>query len=276
MVASAQQIRTRSTLARPTLTPVERFSNDLLNIAISIVEAFCFRLVDFVAFTAALTLILAHMDMHLSFHTQSTEKRANVLAHHRLSDRLLLEMVLEKLDEINERNRDTMSAESAKVLRSLVQMKVTAVETYGILHIAAAIQQGRPTVAAAGDHPATDSTVLEIQAPYFGTIRVSRGGTISKTFPQNATSLNASCDKENIEQTSLDLDRSITNEFAIHTLRADESSRVTDQMPNGCMAATAGMDQWAFQGVDTAFFDSLMMSMNSGGPDQDSSSFGRT
>ncbi|OCK73485.1 hypothetical protein K432DRAFT_473492, partial [Lepidopterella palustris CBS 459.81] len=64
--------------------------------------ALYFQPVDFTALTAVLTLLLAHLDIHLSLSQgDSTPVAKNFLAHQRLSDRILLEQVLQKLDLVS-------------------------------------------------------------------------------------------------------------------------------------------------------------------------------
>lgn len=75
--------------------------------------ALCFRQVDFTTLTAVLTLLLAHLDIHLSLSKgDSTPVAKNLLSHQRLSDRILLEQVLQKLDLVNKYHNDAMSIES--------------------------------------------------------------------------------------------------------------------------------------------------------------------
>jgi hypothetical protein len=213
--------------------------------------------VDFVAFTAALTLLLAYIDRHLGSLPPGRGKRTNLLAHQQLSDQLLLESVLEKLDAISHCNNDTMSIESAKVLRSLVQMKTTAAEENNTLHIVVAKREDGAAMTSRA-HYAGEDTVLEIPAPYFGTIRVSRGGTITKTFSQDQGPMvfpqDISLGAEGLSSGST------AHGPAVDMPIANRSGDFCEEFWAASVPPTAGIDQWAFQGVDTAFFDNLMLS----------------
>lgn len=75
--------------------------------------AYSCRTVDFLALMAAMALLLAHMDSH-------SDGAENLLANQYLGDRGMIEQVQEHMAEINRLNSDELSAQSADLLKSLL------------------------------------------------------------------------------------------------------------------------------------------------------------
>lgn len=212
----------------------------------------CYRPVDFVAITAVLTLLLAHLDIHYSaFLPDGEGKRADYLAHQRLGDRLLLDQAMEKLETVSRNNLDTTSIKRIEGLRCLVRMKMEASRENHMIHISAAKAAADGMLEAERDADAGEGE-LEFPAPFFGTVRISQGGTISKTFSQAATVVGSSYDFDP-EAVIPSSDSQLSNPSAGISI----PNAIGSQYLN--ISAAAGTDKWAFQGVDTAFFDSLMM-----------------
>ena len=82
----------------------------------------CSRPVDFFALLAAMTLLLAHLNAH--YHLEAT----NFLAHQRLSDRAILDQALETMDTICSVDEDVISENSAKLIRRLLDIEADAAE----------------------------------------------------------------------------------------------------------------------------------------------------
>ncbi|KAH8593111.1 hypothetical protein B0O99DRAFT_462832, partial [Bisporella sp. PMI_857] len=88
---------------------------------------YCCRFVDFCAFTASLALLLAHLSNHQSrtseFRLGSFE---NTLALQRLEDRALLERALATMDQLDLVNNDPVSHQTALLARSLLSVESEA------------------------------------------------------------------------------------------------------------------------------------------------------
>jgi hypothetical protein len=82
----------------------------------------CSRPVDFFALLASMTILLAHLDAH---HHRET---INFLAHQRLSDRAMLDQALERMDDFNNANKDILTEKSAMLIRSLLEIEADAAE----------------------------------------------------------------------------------------------------------------------------------------------------
>jgi hypothetical protein len=219
----------------------------------------CCRPLDFVALVAALSLALAHLNTHRHRHSYA------FLPHQRPSDRALIEQVLETMDRVASVNDDAMTYQSACLLRRLMRIEADAFQGHSYK---------TEEVQSVGDESPADQcaknqcNVLHIDIPYFGTIRISReteAGSESN-LPKRASAIaNA---KASLARSSFSADTtessatlaspqmlSTTNPGLIDfSLHMGESGM--DQLASPGLTAT--VDDWAFQGVDTAFFGCLM------------------
>ncbi|KAF7531720.1 hypothetical protein G7054_g8617 [Neopestalotiopsis clavispora] len=209
----------------------------------------CFRPVDFLAITAVLTLLLAHSDIYYSSLLPEGEgKRTDYLAHQRLGDRVLLDQAMKQLETVSECNLDTTSIGRLEELRSLIRLKMEATRDNNFIRIAAKPQERgseQPQCTAS-----TNAGEVQFPAPYFGTIRISQGGTISKTFSQADTVAGSSYGFDSSEAVA-------PTSSGVMSHPASWNWDFGSQPSN--IPAAAGSDKWAFQGVDAVFFDTLMM-----------------
>ncbi|KAJ5858034.1 Polyketide synthase KR [Penicillium solitum] len=198
--------------------------------------AYSCRTIDFLALMAAMTLLLAHLDSH--------SEAENILAHQYLSDRAMIEQAQENMQEVNSLNSDAMSAQSAELLRRV-------------------------------DGP-NDDDVVTVNIPYFGIVKISGGGIRKEAprnkYPQQRTdSFNpAEAMKPPVDARfdRLEMSSMSPNPLTATGINGSASNSVPQinnifsdpffQSPG----LTAGRQDWAFQGVDIAFFDNLM---NNGG-----------
>ena len=269
--------------------------------------AFCCRSSDFFALIAAMTLLLVHLNSHGQDDLNSGADY--LLAHQRLSDRAMMERVLEDMQQMSEESNDAVNKESADLLQKL-------------LHLEAAGASGERIWSAeslsAAEVDASDKSeaeVLRISVPYLGHIKITHRGEVSKEAqlakcrqqyhalrdtdtlrPQHAGPSNPidGTDDANATITA----ESIPQSTESYPLRQEDCSMVEqcdliqtaalepnnyqvpqqandDGMPLALPFAyptndsstqshdfdpslTAGIDDWAFQGVDLNFFDNLM------------------
>lgn len=234
------------------------------------------RTVDFLALMAALTLLLAHLDSR-----RHPSDAGDLLAHQYHSDRAMIEKVQENMEEINPRISDTLSAKSADLLRRLLTIDAdTSSSTLSRVNI---IQEPTGTTASHVEQ----NPIVSVHVPYFGTIQISRNG-INKEAPkpgsafaassgpakssQMASPTDAPAFSQNNTVMSTGEDR-LSDAFGYNDNNAhlgafatpdtgvadlyDSQSFQQEQYPG----LVAGREDWAFQGVDAFFFESLM-----GGP----------
>ncbi|KAM5343575.1 hypothetical protein ACJ41O_012112 [Fusarium nematophilum] len=215
----------------------------------------CSRPVDFFALLAAMTLLLAHLDTH---HHRGA---MNSLAHQRLSDRAVLDQALERMDVISSVNKDVMTGESAKLIRRLLDMEADAAE--GGNYTAGSVTRDDGVW-----EDKEEGQGLRLQIPYLGVIKIARQGPISREpFKEPLDYLNG------VDQGSTFMgDLLAASEPSV---AGDEPSMLQLQYPDpghddialqpvvGSPTMAASVDEWPFQGVDMAFFDSLMRGTSS-------------
>jgi hypothetical protein len=228
----------------------------------------------FFAVPASMTLLLAHLDSH---HHQDAD---NYLAHQRLSDRAMVEKVLEAIEGV----------ENASLGENLLQC---------LLHIEADAAEGQSYTAQSvqgSESLHEDSNTIRISIPYFGVIKITREGVISKEASQPQSTPEQ--DKEGYDATfgtgsvhASNQFYSLTQpnagmlplgQFGIGTDYPPQASEqpplqsmgqdvsADEQFPSGANdlerqnqyllpGLTAGFEDWALQGVDNAFLDNLMV-----------------
>ncbi|KAH8646215.1 hypothetical protein BX600DRAFT_157812 [Xylariales sp. PMI_506] len=243
--------------------------------------ALCFRLVDFTALTAALTLLLAHLDTTLCRRRRQpgTVCANNLLAHQRLSDRALLEQVLDKLALVCRYNNDEISIKCAQLIGSLLEVEAEAArgKQYNLITTRASEEDGG-AMAEHSEPERDEDDVLRIPIASFGIIRISRAGSISKVpGDENAAlqgnahghmagdygSLSTAMPAVNgsAEATSQLVTDNLSTQPSVMASGLGERMNTPGALffsnPNPSIAA--GIDDWAFQGVDMAFFESLTM-----------------
>lgn len=245
--------------------------------------AYSCRTVDFMALMAALTLLLAHLDSR-----RHPTDAGDLLAHQYHSDRAMIEKVQENMEEVNRLNSDALSAESADLLRRL--LTIDADTTDSTLSKVSVIQEPSGTMASDVEH---NPTVI-VRIPYFGTIQISREG-IDKEGPkpgaagapasgpakslQRVSPPGASTSSQNntvmsagdrisaasgYDHNNAHLGAIVTADTDVVDLFGSQPFH-QEQYPG----LVAGIEDWAFQGVDVFFFESLMggtsSSSNEGG-----------
>lgn len=251
----------------------------------------CSRPVDFFALLAAMTLLLAHLDAQ--YHREMT----NFLAHQLLSDCAMLDQVLERMNVISNINGDVITEKSARLVRRLLDIEAGAAEGsnytarsvredddvqeskeegeglrlhipyLGVIKIARQGPISRESLQgnAASRRYQTSQVELSQRAPFpasndgfsslpnappTGEHHISYLNDIGhgSTFSGNLLALerpNAQLQSSKYEQSMLQYPSSSHNNIAL-------------QPPVGLLPIAAGVDDWAFQDVDIAFFDSLM------------------
>ncbi|PYI01586.1 hypothetical protein BO78DRAFT_401221 [Aspergillus sclerotiicarbonarius CBS 121057] len=214
----------------------------------------CSRPVDFFALLAAMTLLLAHLDAH---HHRGV---ANNLAHQRLSDRAVLDQALERMDVLSHLNNDDTSRQSATLIRRLLDIEADAAG--GNRYTARSVSDQGAGGSSSNDFTTHESkkpgnNELCLQIPYLGVIRISRQGPISREPWLNLHS--------GAQNSPGDPYPTTQGPPAAQLASADEPSMLQhsnsspDDINMQLPALATGVNDWVFQGVDMAFFDSLMM-----------------
>jgi hypothetical protein len=253
---------------------------------------------EFVALLASLTLLMAHLDGHRA--ARQGGDSTNVLVHLRFSDRAIMEQVLDNMRQLGAVNSgDVMSAKSAALLRHLLDFEEDAARgsRYRIdkdpenntgSGCYDSGGSGHQTVV--GDFTSS-SGIFQMWVPYIGSVSITLDGGVTKRSRQLVQASNkgdvstASTTETQEDEATLDIHGApmeIAAGSAAHSAQSSEfgpsSEDLSDQaVPRlsdfmGYSATfpaqqpytgiTAGAEQWAFQGVDTAFFENLMRESN--------------
>ncbi|KAL3464831.1 hypothetical protein BJX64DRAFT_253834 [Aspergillus heterothallicus] len=219
----------------------------------------CSRMGDFLALIACMSLILAHLVSH------SQDPAENNLVYQRLSDRATVEQALECMKCMSELHEDVLAARCAAMLKDLL-----------------AIEEGASRGPEAKE--CDDDSFLMLKVPYIGAIRVAHDGirpmTVAETEkhrgPNNGVTIGGigsievkspgnlnyrpgdlACNSAAIRKGFDTTGRPPPSQQDIPHVEQpfSEEYLTNDQMfPD----AAAPMDDWVFQGVDSAFFDVLM------------------
>ncbi|KAK8067244.1 Zn(2)Cys(6) transcription factor protein [Apiospora hydei] len=154
--------------------------------------AYC-RGIDFITFTASMTLCLAHIECRRrrdeAEHIDASASTAfHVLQHQRLSDRGLIERTLRIIDDMATRNKDAVAQKISELLKPLLEIESDS-SSGKEYHVVASSSSFSDTTAATPEsqwttersHGTTPDVKLSVQIPYFGTIKIghSRGVDIA-------------------------------------------------------------------------------------------------
>ncbi|KAE8369901.1 hypothetical protein BDV27DRAFT_104398 [Aspergillus caelatus] len=226
--------------------------------------AYSCRTVDFLALMAAMALLLAHMDSH-------RDGAENLLANQYLGDRGMIEQVQENMDEINRLNSDELSAKSAELLKALLAIDMEK----GNRSVSVGEAGGEGLLQQDG-MGLEEEGVVQVHIPYFGIIRIVRDVATRTTHRDALTTITNSepslTPPFHVSDTAAS--HEFTTPFADHHHQQQPQGQNTFSDPGlsltpsplaqgGYPELAAGSEDWAFQGVDMAFFESIMR--NAGG-----------
>ncbi|KAF2677991.1 hypothetical protein K458DRAFT_144681 [Lentithecium fluviatile CBS 122367] len=234
----------------------------------------CCRIGDFYALRAGLALCLAHLGNH------HNEKPLASLRHQRVGDRSLIERTIVVMDVVSTQAGDPLARGSADLLRRILLVEADAAQGQ--------IYSARKCMQEESLHD-DESNVLSIYIPYFGVLKISPEGTISKepkrsrplsTQPLDAMQRVAGPGLIYSANELPMVDSAQLRGYQTKSARPspDDTVAASPQHPLQGFSTNdltgfdlpqeqsipwpiAGVDDWAFQGVDTAFFDSLMRGM---------------
>ncbi|OJJ95812.1 hypothetical protein ASPACDRAFT_55070 [Aspergillus aculeatus ATCC 16872] len=229
----------------------------------------CCRIGDFMALIAGMTLILAH----LASHGQTEVNR--LLAHQRSSDRATVERALECMQSMSELHEDVLAAECAALLKDLLSIEGRAAQGY----------KADADETQSSDYQPTDNpNALVIRVPYLGAIRITPEGITSVPYSETGQDQGHHAgvtiggigsiqiepptvpDRFSVNSTSDVPPQAARTQAASDSLQQQHTTqllpgRIPDEVAEKDHMfpdAAASIDDWVFQGFDTAFFDVLM------------------
>ncbi|KAF2668135.1 putative Zn(II)2Cys6 transcription factor [Microthyrium microscopicum] len=223
------------------------------------------RMGDFMALIAGMSLILAHTVSHCP------EDRDNLLVHQRLGDRAIVERALECMTSMSELHKDVLAAKCAGLLKDLLAAEANAAEGYS---------SRTQSLQEASANLEDDQKVLIINVPYIGALRIAREGITTlesvETEQEHAESVTIGGIGSIHIKNPRDDNRQPINALSEAVIEASTTMaapRAQEDLSHVAEAeledffvqpdpifpdAAASMDNWVFQGLDTAFFDTLM------------------
>jgi len=223
----------------------------------------CCRMGDFMALIAGMTLILAHIVSH---HRKDMD---NLLVHQRLGDRATVERALECMKSMSELRGDVLATKCAALLKDLLAVEADASQVQS--------PHGAHEQEGTNHDIEDDRNVLTITMPYAGAIRIAPAGiTMTRSKISQDQSLHegviiggigslrvnspGSSDKSNGDSISYPTQAVHAPPSQQHGTNVAQVTSEYFHVQNDQMFpdAAASMDDWVFQGFDTAFFDVLM------------------
>jgi hypothetical protein len=246
----------------------------------------CCRLADFLALVAGMTLILAHL---YSYPNKETD---NLLAHQRLGDRATVEQALESMALRSKLNEDMLAARCATLLQHLLDVEADAAKgqnysTQKVQYSGSCHEDERTVLVITVPYIGTIRIAREgissmdilrmpprnaedlgenITIGGIGSVRIANPIPPSDTgqpSPNDPADLGDRFDfgilsplahQQPVQTQNTELHPVLGTGQPSDTAVGDGSMPQQDLYPS----VAAGMNDWYFQGVDTAFFDNLM------------------
>ncbi|KAH7408371.1 hypothetical protein DE146DRAFT_606338 [Phaeosphaeria sp. MPI-PUGE-AT-0046c] len=218
------------------------------------------RTADFLALMASMTLLLAHIDSHK---VEGPEWQA----HQRLGDRAMVLQLVELLEETGTQTADNLTRKSAEQLSRLLGIESDVAQGLNL--------SAECTVSCLEENCGE----LQLHIPYFGIINIGREGISRSIQPNVVTSQPTANDitgsvhvanhlfstvgfGEVLHEPQPSYFQPIPETQPVQTAHLPLVDANTDtghrQLDNQAPALMASVEDWAFQGVDTAFFNSLI------------------
>ncbi|PYH40783.1 uncharacterized protein BP01DRAFT_408849 [Aspergillus saccharolyticus JOP 1030-1] len=212
------------------------------------------RMGDFMALIAGMTLMLAHLA------SDGQHEMDRLLAHQRLSDRATVEQALQCMRSMSELHADVLAAECAALLKDLLRIEALAAQKH---RSGARRSQGTTT------QQTDDSISLVVQVPYLGVITIGPAGVTSVPYAERNQAPRSYAGVTLGGIGSIHLRSGASSDQSPDNPGADSPPRETAAPTLPLLPPAFGqgsiipdvaatIDDWVFQGFDTAFFDVLI------------------
>ena len=220
------------------------------------------RNVDFFAVTAALAMILIYLDEH------QTSGKGKRRGHQYLGDRGMMEKAQQNMEALGKANKDSISTQSAELMRKLLRIEAQAAAGNGGCadRVSMSLADGDPT-------PLEDHG-FSLSVPFLGKIRIAPEGVSKEAVAPvfGATSDSTRCASQakqgpppSIEvcgspsRTPMDFPTYDTPVATLSEGIINAGELWNPDFPQSSSTGfLAGIDDWALQGVDTAFFSNIL------------------
>ncbi|OBR04153.1 C6 zinc finger domain-containing protein [Colletotrichum higginsianum IMI 349063] len=236
---------------------------------------------DFYALIAAMTLLLAHVD------ARRRDRGRDVLAYQRHADRDRVEEALEHMRDRSSMSADMLSVRSADVLRSLLAIEADAARGSTFTASLSPTSTSTSTPASCGvggggggggGHVGDSRNVLQLRIPCYGTVTISPDAPPSREpwVPSDRIQQPVSLETQRGEDTTSSEPNVLTGapapgdgSVAMMDVPGNPGSQLGQNADPTWLSGlgnprwmgsgiSAGLEDWPFQGVDAAFFDSMI------------------
>lgn len=216
------------------------------------------RMIDFPALIAGMTLMLAHAISHCG------KESDNMFAHQRLSDRAMVKRALGSMEFVSELHQETLIVRCARLLTELLAIEEDATRE----HRHDIDQQHGGT-----KERDNGRNMLIMRAPFLGGMQLSKEGVAPMTSSRTDQDSNLAEGTSigGIGAIHVDSSRPSESDQGISALdfpghQPDSASHVVQATTGDFLThddhtffdGATSIDDWAFLGTDTAFFESLM------------------
>ncbi|KAF7559743.1 hypothetical protein G7046_g4418 [Stylonectria norvegica] len=274
------------------------------------------RGLDFLAFVGSTALCIAYLEAHRQRHRMNLPQGIpdcyssfRFLVHQRLSDRGLMERTLAIMQSTARDGTDRIATKITSILRHLLEIEADAAAggSYNTDSASGNSTGGEDKLEFDGNL-SEGGKVLRIYIPYFGTVKIERGGVTKSvvSLPELSRFTSGACSDQpfspaqgdgNLVPSSFPLDGPHSHQLGCPSTDADwqvlpslipppsvlgvsQSNSDCYSAPDPPLAGGASSEEllvsgiavdindWALQGVDMAFFDSLLCESTVQKPDE--------
>ncbi|KAL4789353.1 hypothetical protein BDV19DRAFT_397147 [Aspergillus venezuelensis] len=224
------------------------------------------RVVEFFTLSSAFLLLVGHIREHARSPGGLT---FNPLAHQRQGDRALVSQAVQNLQKVAWISQDRIIANSADLLSSLLNIEAEAAK--GRPYTTRSIGTPDEVAQETENGPPPSHKGLRFCIPYFGFVRITPDGPISKEAGHSAGAITSSLPTPDSTraathpQTNEDYGRSFPT--SVPGVEPEIYSWYASSGP-------IGIDDWTMQGLDMTFFDCLFQTPNTMGDNGDSAPSG--
>ncbi|KAF2172993.1 hypothetical protein M409DRAFT_62639 [Zasmidium cellare ATCC 36951] len=229
--------------------------------------AACCRMSDFLALIVGMSLMIGHITSH------SGNESDQLLRHQRLGDRATVKRALDCITPMSDIHGDSLAERCAVLLKNLLAIEEDASRQY---HLRTSGSHD------AGDGRDNQRDVLNMRVPYLGGIQISRNGVAAmpaakmeqaKALSEESVTIGGLGSMFVQQVSTMDSDEGRDTAATSLTQQDNSQPNQQPQASHGTPAAITGspiqhdsmfpdaaadFDEWVFQGVDTAFMETLM------------------
>ncbi|KAL4948801.1 hypothetical protein BDW69DRAFT_188918 [Aspergillus filifer] len=207
------------------------------------------RVVEFFTLSSALLLMVAHLREHAR---TPSELAFNPLAHQRQGDRAMVSQAVQNLQKIAWISQDRIIANSADLLSRLLDIEAEAAK--GRPYTTRSIGTPDEVAQETENGPPPINKGLRFCIPYFGFVRITPQGPLSKEATQSSGAIVSSLPTPDSTRTATYPRQIEIQNIQLATVEPGVESEVH---PWYTYPGSIGADDWAIQGLDMTFFDCL-------------------